>query len=71
MRGSNTFATDGTTPVLVYGGETGRERNLTIFQDKPINTHNHEKISTRALLIDMVIHRDILTNNQMPLFAYV
>ena len=30
-------------------GETGGERDLVIFEDKPINNHINEMVSSRAL----------------------
>ena len=32
-----------------YEGESGGERDLVIFEDKPINNHINEKVSSRAL----------------------
>jgi len=33
-----------------YEGETGGERNLVSFEDKPINDHINENVSSRARL---------------------
>jgi len=48
----------------------GGERNLFIFEDKPINNHIKEKVSSRAPL-DMVIHGGIFKNNKIIRFSPV
>jgi len=52
---------------FAYDSETGRERNLVILEDKPINNDN--KMSRRELSIDMAIHRNIFQNEPIMLFS--
>jgi len=41
---------------------------LVIFEDKTIKDHINKKVSSRALHIDMVIHKSIFKTNQITVF---
>jgi len=48
-------------------GETGGERNVVIYKDKPIGNHIYGR-TRRELSIDTVIRRIIVIKLRFPLF---